>query len=187
MPVSVTFRHMEATDSLKSFANDKVSRINKLFHKPTEAHVVLSLERHMHKADVTVNANGLLMRGEDKSEDMYASIDRAVEKIERQLRRYHGRINNHKARDDSRVKVRLKVLETDEVQEKPVEEEAKAPKVIKTQEFMAKPMNVDEAIMQMDLLHNDFLVFQNSQTHEINVVYRRKDGAFGLIEASSTH
>jgi len=180
---------MEATDSLKSFANDKVGRINKLFHKPTEAHVVLSLERHMHKADVTLNANGLLMRGEDKSEDMYASIDRAVEKIEKQLRRYHGRINNHKARDDSRVKVKLNVLETHEEQPETTTapEEAATRKVIKTNEFMAKPMSVEEAIMQMDLLHNDFLVFQNSQTHEINVVYRRKDGAFGLIEASHNH
>lgn len=186
MAVSVTFRQMEATDSLKSFAAEKVNRINKLLHKPSDAHVVLSLEKYMHKADVTVSANGLLMRGEDKSEDMYQSIDRAVEKIERQLRRYQGKLRSHKGAVDGKFKVRLNVLEQSPESAQPeVPETAPPPKVIRTQEFVAKPMSVDEAIMQMDLLHNDFLVFQNSQSHEINVIYRRKDGNIGLIEATT--
>ncbi|MEW5854316.1 MAG: ribosome-associated translation inhibitor RaiA [Myxococcota bacterium] len=188
MQVSVTFRHMEPTGALKEFANEKVQRINKLFHKPAEAHVVLSLEKYMHKADVTVSANGLMMRGEEKSEDMYQSIDRAIEKIERQLKRYQGKVRNHKAREDGKFKVRLNVLEPDgpvaEANAEVPVESAPAPKVVRTREFVAKPMTVDEAIMQMDLLHNDFLVFQNSATHEINVIYRRKDGNLGLIEAA---
>jgi putative sigma-54 modulation protein len=118
---------------------------------------------------------------------MYQSIDRAVDKIERQLRRYQGKLKKHKVHGESRFKVRLAVLEQSsevgEVNEVP--EDHPPPKVIKTQEFSAKPMTADEAIMQMDLLHNDFLVFQNSVTHEINVIYRRKDGNFGLIEATT--
>lgn len=187
MAVSVTFRQMEATEALKSHATDKVQRINKLIQKPTEAHVVLSLEKYMHKADVTVSANGLQMRGQDKSEDMYQSIDRAVEKIERQLRRYQGRLKNHKTSGDGKYKVRLNVLEHESASEptKDVPAEAVPARVVRTKEFVARPMTTEEAIMQMDLLHNDFLVFQNSGTHEINVIYRRKDGNFGLIEATT--
>lgn len=186
MQVSVTFRHMEPTHALKSFAQEKVLRINKLFSKPTEAHVVLSLEKYMHKADITVSANGLLMRGEEKSEDMYQSIDRAIDKIERQLKRYQEKLKSHNAREDGKFKVRLNVLEHEApAPAEVVPENHPAPKVVRTREFMAKPMQVDEAIMQMDLLHNDFLVFQNSATHEVNVLYRRKDGSFGLIEAAT--
>jgi putative sigma-54 modulation protein len=188
MQVSVTFRHLEPTNALKDFASEKVQRIHKLFHKPTEAHVVLSLEKYMHKADVTVSANGLVMRGEEKSEDMYQSIDRAIDKIEKQLRRYQGKLKQHKAREDGRFKIRLNVLEPEDTQDATeIPEDHPPPRVIKTREFLARPMTVDEAIMQMDLLHNDFLVFQNGATHEINVLYRRKDGNFGLIEAAQSN
>lgn len=185
MPVAVTFRHMEPTNALKDFAAEKVGRINKMLSKPMEAHVVLSLEKYMHKADVTLSANGLLMRGEEKSEDMYQSIDRAVDKIERQLKRYQGKLRKHKAREEGKYKVRINVLEPDEaVRGHEVPEDHPPPKVIRTREFLARPMSVDEAIMQMDLLHSDFLVFQNSATQEINVLYRRKDANFGLIETA---
>jgi putative sigma-54 modulation protein len=188
MQVSVTFRHMDPTAALKSFASEKVQRIGKLSHKLTEAHVVLSLEKYMHKADITLTANGLTIRGEEKSEDMYASIDRAIDKIERQLKRYQEKVKDHKAREDGKFKVRLNVLEPEPVEEEVPLQPAKAsppPKVIKTREFLAKPMSVDDAIMQMDLINNDFLVFQNATSSEINVIYRRKDGTFGLIEAAT--
>lgn len=189
MAVSVTFRQMDATDALKSFATDKVDRINRMLNRPSETHVVLSLEKYMHKADVTVQSNGLLMRGEDKSEDMYQSIDRAVDKIERQLRRYKGKLRQHHVKEDAKLRVRLSSIEQpEEVRNaSEVPEDHAPPTVIKTQEIQIRPMGVDEAIMQMDLLHNDFLVFQNSTSRDINVIYRRKDGTIGLIEATLPH
>lgn len=182
MQVSVTFRQMEATPALKDHATDRVQKIAKYITKPTDAHVVLSLEKYMHKADITLNTNGLFIRGAEKSEDMYASIDRAIEKIERQLKRYREKLKRHKPRSSSAsYHVRLNVLESQEL-EVPEEQETE-PKVVKTEELVTQKMKVDEAIMQMDLLDNDFLVFQSAESEQINVLYRRKDGRYGLIEA----
>ncbi len=186
MQVSVTFRHMDPTDALKAFAADKVEKIEKFVHAPTDAHVVLSVEKYMHKADITIKANnGMLMRGQEKSEDMYASIDRAMAKIERQVRRYRDKLHSHKPRQGDIAKVMLNVF-GNAAPEPEVDEaaaEVAQTRVVETKEINAKPMSVDEAVMQMDLLHNDFLVFLNDDTGAFSVLYRRKEGNFGLIEA----
>lgn len=188
MQVSVTFRQMEATPALKNHAADRVQRIAKFISKPTDAHVVLSLEKYMHKADITLNTNGLLIRGAEKSDDMYASIDRAIEKIERQLKRYREKLKHHKPRaSDGEYRVRLNVIEGASVEpdDDALDQAARAPLVIKSEEFVTAPMTVDEAVMQMDLLDNNFLVYQNAESKQVNVIYRRKDGDLGLIEADA--
>lgn len=189
MQVSVTFRHMDPTDALKSFAADKVEKIEKIVHAPTDAHVVLSVEKYMHKADITIKANnGMLMRGQEKSEDMYASIDKAMAKIERQVRRYQEKLHHHKPRHGLSAKVLLNVMQSPTMDAKDMTETAKPEPekpvvVVETKEIDAKPMSVDEAVMQMDLLHNDFLVFLNQDTGAFSVLTRREEGTFGLIEA----
>jgi putative sigma-54 modulation protein len=181
MQVSVTFRHMDATDALKVFAADKVSKIEKYIHTPTDAHVVLSVEKHMHRAEINVTANGVRIRGEDSSGDMYGSIDGAAQKIEKQLKRYRNKLANHKAREGHASKMRFTVIEGPSTE--PAELPAEAPtSIVETHEFDTSPMLLEEAIMQMDLLHEDFHVFTNAKTNEINVIYRRKDGKFGLVE-----
>ena len=180
MQVSVTFRHMEATDALKSFASDKVSRIEKYMHTPTDAHVVLSVEKHLHRAEINVTANGMRIRGEETSADMYGSIDGAAMKIERQLKRYRSKLAGHKPREGLAMKVKHNVIaaasgEGEMVVDAPAQ-------VLHHQEVDARPMLVEEAMMQMDLLHEEFHVFLNAKTDAMNVLYRRKDGAFGLIE-----
>src|SRR3954469_23570380 len=95
MQLNITFRHFEPIDSLKNYAQDKVERANKYLDRAGEAHVVLSLERHLHHADITITSGAFVLRGREKSEDMYASIDLAMDKIERQLRRYKDKIKNH--------------------------------------------------------------------------------------------
>lgn len=180
MQVSVTFRHMDATDALKSFASDKVSRIEKYIHTPTDAHVVLSVEKHMHKAEINVIANGVRIRGEETSADMYGSIDGATAKIERQLKRYRNKLASHKPREGHLMKVKHNVYAAANSQEG---EAAEAPaEVIRREELDARPMLLEEAIMQMDLLHEDFHVFLNAKTNTMNVLYRRKDGKLGVIE-----
>lgn len=187
MQMNITFRHLDPIDSLKNYAREKVDRVNKYLDRTTEAHVVLSLERHLHHADITIHSGTYVLRGKEKSEDMYASIDLAMDKIERQLKRYkeklkahHGPERVHHRADLVERKARYSVLESSA----PDHADA-AVKVIKTNEILARPMAVEEAVMQMDLLNNEFYVFTNSTSMEMNVIYKRKDGAIGLIEASA--
>lgn len=203
MQFSVTFRHMEATDAIKEYAREKVERIKKYFPDPISAHVVFSTERgYQHAVDVMIQLhNGIAIAGREVTEDMYSSIDLVMAKIERQVRRYKEKIRNHKARADlSEMPVAYHVIE--ETRERPATavsapapaaaaaaaavETAPAappkPTVVKTSKFFARPLDVDEAIMQLNLLGNQFLVFRNVQNGQVNVVYRRDDGNYGLIE-----
>lgn len=186
MHMNITFRHLDPIDSLKNYAQEKVERVNKYLDRATEAHVVLSLERHLHHADITIHSGTYVLRGREKSEDMYASIDLAMDKIERQLKRYKEKLKSHHGKERVHHRAELVGKARHTVFE-PVDNEHAEPqtKVVKTNEILARPMAVDQAIMQMDLLNNDFYVFTNSTTMEMNVVYKRKDGTVGLIEASA--
>lgn len=201
MQLNITFRQFGSSDALKEYAKEKVDRVNKYLDRAGEAHVVLSLERHLHHAEITIHSGSWVLRGREKSEDMYASIDLAMDKIEAQLRKYKEKIKNHHGRDRvhhrqglvNQLKVRHKVFELpEEFQEGEAEApEQSAPaaapaqpatRIMRTSEITVKPMTVDEAVMQMNLMNQDFYVFQHDTTHEVCVVYRRKeDGQFGLI------
>jgi putative sigma-54 modulation protein len=186
MQVSVTFRHMDATDALKSFASEKVSRIEKYVHTPTDAHVVLSVEKHQHRAEINVVANGMRIHGEETSGDMYGSIDGAAAKIERQLKRYRQKLATHKPREGHAMKVRHNVIAASQSAEGEVLAGQMAD-IVRHEEVDARPMMVEEAMMQMDLSHEEFHVFLNAKNGQMNVLYRRKDGAFGLIESPTKH
>jgi putative sigma-54 modulation protein len=184
MQTNVTFRNLPATEALKAFAREKVERVHKYIDSAREAHVVMALERHFHVAEITIHAGPFLLQGKDKSADMYQSIDLAMAKIERQLKRYKEKLKNHRAlphHAENGMGVRHDVVSL----EQPEARSSAGPKIIRTEELPAKPMSVEEAVMQMDLIENDFLVFKNSDSQEINVVFRRKDGNYGLIEARS--
>lgn len=189
MQMSITFRNFDASDSLKEYAREKVDRVNRYLDRAGEAHVVLSLERHLHHADITIHSGSFVLRGKEKSGDMYASLDLAMEKIERQLKRYKERLQSHHRRHGHHNQAALHRIRHDVVaiptpEQAPQHEEA-GPRVIRTNELVAKPMSVHDAVMQMDLMNSDFLVFTNAESHVINVVYRRKDGHYGLIEATA--
>ena len=183
MQVNITFRHLESTEALKSHANDKVQHIQRYIDRPSEAHVVLYVENLEHHADINLKAGPFLLRGRAKSGDMYASIDAAAEKIERQLKKHKEKLKNHKvverANGARAVDIRHQVFDIAAF------DVAKSPsdRVVKSSTFQAKPMTLDEAVLQLDLLNSQFFVFQNAKDHAINVVYRRDDGSFGLIEA----
>lgn len=182
MQVSVTFRHMDASDPLKKHALERVDHIKKYLSDAADAHVVLSVDRYMHKADVNLSANGLMIRGEESSGDMYNSIDRAIEKIERQVKRYRNKMSTHRPREGAKLKLRFKRLEHDH---QPEQTSDLPPNVVETKEIEARPMMLDEAVMQLDLLHNDILVFINSKTDQINVLYRKQGNQYGLIETNA--
>lgn len=189
MQLNITFRQLDPIDSLKNYTREKVERVNKYLDKAGEAHVVLSLERHLHHADISIQSGSFLLRGREKSEDMYASIDLAMDKIEKQLKRYKEKLKHHHGRE--RVHHRQETVERLKVKHHVFEGHSEQPevkdvaqKIVRTNELLVHPMAVEEAIMQMDLMNNDFYVFTNSTTMEMNVVYHRKDGTIGLIEAS---
>ncbi len=184
MQMNITFRHLDPIDSLKNYAREKVERVNKYLDKATEASVVLSVDRHIHQADITVHSGSFVLRGKERSEDMYASIDLAMDKIERQLKRYKEKLKSHHGRAREHHRHNLLEVKHSIVDQAAPEGDDKHT-VVPGNDFLAHPMSLEEAIMQMDLMNNDFLVFTNSTTMEMNVVYRRKDAKIGHIEASA--
>src|SRR5215469_12760766 len=145
MQFNITFRNLDAIDSLKDYANEKVERVKKYLDRAGEAHVVLSLERHLHHADITIQSGAFVLRGRERSEDMYASIDLAMDKIERQLRRYKEKLKNHHHRDFehhqrtalSHLKVRHDVVSMPEPEKAAPED---THRIVRTNEFLARPM-----------------------------------------------
>ena len=177
MQVSVTFRKIEPSNTLRSYAQEKLYRIKKYVEDPIEAHVVLSVEKFRHIAEVNINANGFRLNGEEETGDLYSAIDMVVDKVEAQIKKYRHKIKKRKSDSGSKpLLMKMNVLASESF------EEDREPQIIKTKQINAKPMDVDEAVMQMDLANSEFLVFTNAMTSSINVIYRRKDGNYGLIE-----
>jgi putative sigma-54 modulation protein len=181
MQVNITFRHLEPTDALKSHVRDRVAHVGRYIDRPSEAHAVLHVENLDHHAEITVKAGRFLLRGTGRSQDMYASIDAATDRIEKQLKKHkeklydHHKTNGHA--EGAPIEVRHDVLD---ILEHP---DRRSHRVVKSTQFQAKPMSVDEAILQLELLDARFYVFQNAADRAINVVYKRDDGNFGVIEA----
>jgi putative sigma-54 modulation protein len=177
MQITTTFRHMESSEALKTYAQEKLEKVQKYIDEPIVVQVFLTVEKIRHIAEITITAKGITIKASEETNDMYAALDAVVDKIERQLRRYKERIKEHKPGneiDQRRVKKSILTAESIEQRQEPV--------IVRSKTFSIKPMSVDEAVMQMDLLHKEFLVFTDSTTEEINVIYRRKDGNYGLIE-----
>ncbi len=177
MQITTTFRHMESSEALKTYAQEKLEKVQKYIDEPIVVQVFLTVEKIRHIAEITITAKGITIKASEETNDMYAALDAVVDKIERQLRRYKERIKEHKPGneiDERRVKKSILTAESIEQRQEPV--------IVRSKTFSIKPMSVDEAVMQMDLLHKEFLVFTDSTTEEINVIYRRKDGNYGLIE-----
>jgi len=171
MQFSVKGRSLEVTPALRAYAEEKLSRLTRYLENIVSMHVVLSVAKHRQIAEVTLRVRDLTIRGEEEGDDLYSCIDLVVEKLERQILRYKERILAHAARGGNRGS---------RAGAAPVAEEE--PRVVKTKRFAVKPAAVDEAILQMDLLGHSFYVFRNAATEEVNVVYRRRDGHYGLIE-----
>ncbi len=180
MQVNITFRHLEPTEALKSHVKGRVEHVQRYIDRPSEAHAVLHVENLAHHAEITVKAGRFLLRGSAKSKDMYASIDEAADKIERQLLKHKGKLADHKNGthgEAAPVEVRHDVLDIIDHPERP------SHRVVKSTAFQARRMTVDDAILQLDLLGSHFFVFQNFDDGAFNVVYRREDGSLGVIEA----
>jgi putative sigma-54 modulation protein len=167
---------MEASEPIRAYAEEKVARVKKYIEEPIDAQVVFSVEKKIrHNAEVTIVAKGITIKGSEETNDMYAAIDAVVDKIERQLKRYKEKLKNHKPSSGRERMLEKSVVSAESL------ESGQTPSIIPSRSFEVKPMSVEEAVMQMELLHKDFLVFTDDRTDDINVVYRRKDGNYGLI------
>jgi putative sigma-54 modulation protein len=181
--VTVKGRNMSVTEALERYALEKVERVRKFFddeRSVSRAEVELIHERNPsisepEVAEATLFINGAVLKAREASEDMYASIDRMSDKLERQVRRYRGRQID---RWHGQLKGRSPELESTV----PENEEEVEAKIVRTKQFQMKPMSAEEAVLQMELLDHDFFVFTSADTGDVNVVYRRRDGNYGLIE-----
>ena len=170
---------MEQSDTLKAYAEEKLERTAKYIDEPITAQVYFTVEKKIrHIVEIVITARGISTKASEATNDMYAAIDAVIDKIERQLKRYKEKIKAHKPNGDGLGRqLSKKIFQADSI------ETNTEPVIIRTKIETAKPMSVEESVMQMDLLHKDFLVFTDSVSSEIKVLYRRKDGNFGLIES----
>lgn len=176
MQIVIKGKNVEVTPALRAYAEKRVSKLERYFDEPNvTSQVMLRIERELHVVEVTLQVGGLLLRGEERTGDMYASIDGVLEKLERQIHKYKTRLNRKRLETGTRPQEARPAAA-------PAAEPEPFGQVIRTKRFPVKPMSVEEAVMQMDLLGHDFFVFRNSTNEEINVVYRRSDGNYGLIE-----
>ena len=173
MKFIITGRNIEVTEGLKAAIYEKLGKLERYFTPDTEIHVTLSVQKDSQKIEVTIPVKGNLIRSEQTSSDMYVSIDLVEEVIERQLRRYKTILI---AQTQNVESFSASFLESED------EPDDEGIKIVKTKKFAIKPMDAEEACLQMELLGHSFYVFFNSETEETNVVYKRKDGTYGLIE-----
>ena len=170
MRISISGKNLEISSYMREVAEKKLSKLDRYFPQDTEAQVTLSVEKNRHIVEVTIPHGGRLIRGEETTTDMYASLDNVLDKLEKQIVHNRTRLE--------------KTLRQDAFVDLPIEEEDEedGPKIVRFKSFPFKPMSEEEAMLQIDLLGHAFFFFENAETGDSNVLYKRKDGNFGLIE-----
>ena len=172
MKVTVIAKNMELTEALKEIVQKKISKLEKYFEKDVEAKATLSVQKNRQIIEVTIPFNGAILRGEESTSDMYKSLDLVEDKLERQIRKQKTRLSRKHGGS-------VRFGELSDIDSN-VEEDLG--NLVRVKKFGVKPMNSEEAILQMDLLGHNFFVFQDADTNRVNVVYKRKDGDYGLLE-----
>jgi len=175
MDITVTFRHTDPTETLRAYAEEKVSKIKKYLDVPLEANIVLTVEKFRHIADVSLSVNGTPIKAVEETGDMYSAIDQVMDKIENRVKKHISKIRDHRqemAKGEANSIIDEVNYTTDLALDGPA---------IEVEQMVAKPMDPEEAAMQLNLLNQDFLVFRNAKSREINVIYNLADGNLGLI------
>ncbi len=168
----ISGKNIDVTEGLRNAVYDKIGRLEKYFTPETEVHVTFNVEKERQIIEVTIPMKGNIIRAEQESDDMYVSIDLVVDIIDRQLKRYKTKLAEKK---QSSEYFKAEYLEDEDLDDEEI-------RIIRSKRFAVKPMDPEEACVQMELLGHTFFVFRNSETDEVNVVYKRKDGTYGLIE-----
>lgn len=180
MNIQVRGDHIQVTEALSNYIDKKIGRLERYFDAPPEKNVsvTLSVERGLHRVEVNLQLHGLIFRAEESSEDMYASIDLVSDKLEHQLLKQKEKLNRQFRSRGLHTRIKGS---PDAGPEVPVQTDDES-RIVRVKSFPLKPMVAEEAMLQLELLGHDFYVFSNAETDEVNVIYRRKDGHYGLIE-----
>ena len=180
MQVAVTFRHMETDEGVKAYVKEKVEKLQKYIENPREVHVVLAAEKFRHIAEVTIVGNGGAFNSQGRDSDLYAAIDQSVEKMERQIRERRDKVRRKRSNPAS---LKTSLQGGEETREEKEEEGPLA--LIRRKSILAKPMSLEEAISQLSFSKKEFLIFMNSDSGQMNVVTRSKDGGVEWVEPHS--
>jgi len=174
MQINVTAKGVEVPPNLKDLAERKLAKLQRVLHNIEVVDIICSRERHWRVLEVTINANGLLIRAEERAADFPSALDSLCHKVERRVKKSRSRmIQRYREAADTREAWAALAEE---------EEESVQPSLVRSKRFTVKPMTPEEAAAEMELLAHDFHVFRNAETGQVNVLYRRKDGNYGLIE-----
>lgn len=172
MKIKIVGKNIEVTEALREAVNKRIGKLDKYFKQEVSANVALCVQKGIHKVEVTIPFNGAILRSEESNDDMYKSLDLIIDKLERQIRKQKTRLQR---------RLHEEFLDFSMIPEDNHDNESE-PLVVKTKKFAMKPMMTEEAILQMELLGHNFFVYMDAETSDVNVVYRRKDGNYGLIE-----
>lgn len=176
MQIAVTFRHREPDEGVKGYVKEKVEKLEKFLENPREIHVVLSSEKFRQIAEMTIITDGAVLNSEGKESDLYAAIDQMVDKIERQVRERRGK--------EKRKRVNASAAAPIPGEGSSPERGEDASPLIQKRRIIVKPISIEEAAAQLNLLQQDFFIFVNSESSQINVLYRRQDGGYEWVEPS---
>ena len=172
MQINITAKGVVVPPDLKEVAEKKIEKLGKLLRSIDTVDIICSRERQWRVVEIMINANGVLVRGEDRAIDIRSAIDSLMDKLERRIKKSRSKMVEHYRN----------LPETRDAWEAEEESDELEPTLVRSKRFTVKPMNPEEAAAQMELVGHDFFVFRNAETNQVNVIYRRKDGNYGLIE-----
>jgi putative sigma-54 modulation protein len=182
MQKSVTFINLDSSEALKTYAFEKLDRFDRFLQNPAKANVVLTVEKFRHIAEINISADGFTINAHEETSDMYSAIDMALDKIDKQIKKNKQKFKKHRS---TAARSKAYPHESKGAMPSPVLGDDGLPRIMRIKNVEYKPMDVDEAVLQMRLIKDNFLVFADAQTDQINVLYRLKDGNFGLIQPRS--
>ena len=180
MQTSFTFRNMEAGEWLKDYVSKKLARIERYIDKPVSAQVILSVEKFRHVAEIKLSARNITLQGKEEAKEMTLAVDNVIDKIERQMKKYKGKTRNHKD-----VASMGENMGPGEPSAEEYDEYDENPEVVETRKVVLKPMSLEDAILEMDESRNRFVIYRDSSSESVSVIYRRDDGKYVLIETNS--
>lgn len=177
MNIVVTGRHVSVTKDIKEYAQEKVTKAMKEIPNALDAHIIMDIEKHNQIVEVNVLANHIRMSAKESSRDFHSAIDLVCDKLHAQARKYKQKLQFHRPRKNLQSELKVNIMSSDGLETDRVH-----PHLVSVETCHIKPMFTDEAILQMEISEEDFMMFHNADTEKVNVIYRRKDGNFGLIE-----
>jgi putative sigma-54 modulation protein len=185
MKLDITGRSVDVTVALREFTEDKLRKLERLVDGPSEAHVVLRIDKHRQSAEIQFKSRSIVLSGTEETDDLYVSIGEVVDKLERQLLKHKEKVRDHRHRKGTRAPEAVAAIEADAAEAQgapglPVGEATS--RIVRSHRYRIKPMSAEDAAMELDATNEDLLVFREAQTYRINVLYRQKDGNLALID-----